>query len=214
MLNCVVMGSPLLDYDMFTVHFQQVTYSVGYTTAPTRYPGTHPPGTHPPVPTPSMEERQDRHIPHNMPDYESFIAQLKLSSSQVSLPAGTGDASITFDSSSSHHKLKEETKDWILQNVALVMSKIPQGGQYSPTSLKGKEKQDSSIYVGTGGNAYLHWKLTRFFQAEGEKEKADFHRQSAVSAINVSLGLLPRKVAMGRGISFYIGSAGVLKNNW
>lgn len=154
--------------------------------------------------------REERHIPHNMPDYESFISQLRLSSSQLSLPTSSGDASITFDSSSSYQKLKDETKDWILQNVALIVTKLPQGGQSSPTSLRGKSKQDSSIYVGTGGNAYLHWKLARFFQAEDEKEKADFHRQSAVAAVDVSLGLLPKKVAMGKGISFYIGSAGVL----
>ena len=59
-----------------------------------------------------------------------------------------------------------------------------------------------------GGNAYLHQRLSRFFEAEGDKEKQLQHREHVVTAINVALTQLPSRPRRGEGIDFYIGSAG------
>ena len=59
-----------------------------------------------------------------------------------------------------------------------------------------------------GGNAYLHWRLSRFFEAEGDEQKQLQHREHAVAAINVALTQLPSRPRRGEGIAFYIGSAG------
>ena len=62
-------------------------------------------------------------------------------------------------------------------------------------SVKEDDDEDYYIYTGTGSNAYLHWKLARFYEAEEQKEKADLHREYAVSdieaAIEVALKMLP-----------------------
>ena len=59
-----------------------------------------------------------------------------------------------------------------------------------------------------GGNAYLHWRLSRFFEQEGDEERKVLHLGHAVTAVNVALSLLPQKTRKGEGIAFYIGNAG------
>ena len=61
-----------------------------------------------------------------------------------------------------------------------------------------------------GGNAYLHWRLSRFYEKEGNTEKATFHRQKSSQAVNVALSLLPKPTADATPmrIAFYIGTAG------
>ena len=64
--------------------------------------------------------------------------------------------------------------------------------------------------VCVGGNAYLHWRLSRFFEAEEDEEKQLQHREHAVTAISVALTQLPSKAELrkGEGIAFFIGNAG------
>ena len=59
-----------------------------------------------------------------------------------------------------------------------------------------------------GGNAYLHWRLSRFYEKEENTEKATFHRQKSVQAVKVALSLLPKPTADALPIAFYIGTAG------
>ena len=73
--------------------------------------------------------------------------------------------------------------------------------------MRGHSKRDFSIYVGTGGNAYLHWKLSKFFGVEKDGEKEAFHRQKAVEAVTVALSLLP--TPSSEGIAFFLGGAGI-----
>lgn len=73
--------------------------------------------------------------------------------------------------------------------------------------MRGHSKRDFSIYVGTGGNAYLHWKLSEFFAVEKDGEKEAFHRQKAVEAVTVALSLLP--TPSSEGIAFFLGGAGI-----
>ena len=59
-----------------------------------------------------------------------------------------------------------------------------------------------------GGNAYLHWRLSRFYEKEENTEKATFHRQKSAQAVKVALSLLPKPTADGDTLAFYIGIAG------
>ncbi len=58
----------------------------------------------------------------------------------------------------------------------------------------------------SGGNAYLHWKLAKFFEADRDPERAEDHCQKAVQAVTVAISLLRKPSS--NGISFYIGNAG------
>ena len=68
----------------------------------------------------------------------------------------------------------------------------------------------TSATVCVGGNAYLHWRLSRFFEAEGNEEKQLQHREHAVTAVSVALTQLPSKAKLrkGEGIAFFVGNAG------
>ena len=156
---------------------------------------------------------RSRHIPNTMPDYDVFLSRLNSFQSQTSISSvdsSTPGNISTFETSPEYMRLQQETRAWILKHIELIMKACPPQSDVSPASVRECSKQDSSIYVGSGGNAYLHWKLTKFFGAEGEKDKAEFHRKCAVSAIEVALSLLTprRRIHAGDDIAFYIGSAG------
>lgn len=93
------------------------------------------------------------------------------------------------------------------EEIARVVAAYPPGSVTSPTSKAGHAKRDPSIYVGSGGNAYLHWKLSGFFEVEGEVDKSREHLGKAAEAVNVALSLLPPSPTSS-DIAFYIGSAG------
>lgn len=69
---------------------------------------------------------------------------------------------------------------------------------------------DNKMYLhlclSTGGNAYLHWKLAKFFEAEKDPEKVEAHWQKAEQAITVAISLLRKPSTTS--IAFYIGNAG------
>ena len=145
-----------------------------------------------------------------MPDYDAFKSLH--ASSQQSLTPDTEEApelpKSSFMTSSLYTRLRQETKDWLLRNIELIQRMVPADSQNVPTSRKGTTTTDNSIYTGCGGNAYLHWRLSCFFKAEENKEKASFHSKSAVKAIECALSMCPKKVKRGEEIAFYIGSAG------
>ena len=145
-----------------------------------------------------------------MPDYDAFLAQLGQQSSHLSLtPDDHPDSSKpTFLTSPTYLKLRQQTKAWLLRNIELIQKMVPAASQSMPTSLAGKTKNDNTIYTGCGGNAYLHWKLSGFFKAEDEKEKASFHSKCAITAIECALSMCPKKFPKGQEIAFYIGNAG------
>lgn len=144
-----------------------------------------------------------------MPDYDAFVSQLAHSSSRSIDSQNPDHASSPFTSSSSYQRLRRETRAWLLAQVDLIQKAFPPESESSPKSVRGQSTRDSSIYVGCGGNAYFHWRLSRFFQAEGEEEKVVYHRKCALTAVNVALSLLPKKGKQGREIAFYLGSAGI-----
>lgn len=152
-----------------------------------------------------------------MLDYPSFLARLNFTSSQASvssqgsqLSQATPESAIDFESSSEFLKQQKDIREWISKSVERITKAFPPDSLYCPKSTNESVK-DSSVYVGSGGNAYLHWKLTKFFEAEGETEKVELHRKHAVYSIEVALSLLPREIAAGQEIAFFIGSAGMWK---
>ncbi len=149
--------------------------------------------------------REERHIVNTMQDYDEFISHLNLDSS-IRCSHNLDHTSVaTFEASSELKKMQQNTRAWIHENVELIQKDCPPSSMHSPLSVEGKSDQAYSIYVGCGGKAYVHWKLAKFFEAEGDKERLDWHRRSAVVAIEVALSLVASKV---EEISFYLGSAG------
>lgn len=163
-----------------------------------------------------IRSSEERHIDNSMLEYQDFLVQLNSFSSQMSMVSDISvvsqgsqvspDNTANFESSPEFIKHQRDVRAWITKNVELITKAYPPTSQYAPTSVKGKAETDYSVYVGCGGNAYVHWKLTQFFEAEGEKEKVDFHRKNAISAIEVALSMLPSRE---RNVAFYIGSAGM-----
>ena len=136
-----------------------------------------------------------------MPDYAAFMSDLQKQGH------GAAQGQLTFLTSAHFSRLRQKTKAWILSNVELLLKHFPPSNGSSPISVPGKFREDSSIYVGCGGNAYVHWKLACFFEAEGEKEKAAFHLKGAATAVEVTLNMVSKKSGPEE-ISFYMGSAG------
>lgn len=94
------------------------------------------------------------------------------------------------------------------EEIAHVIAAWPSSSVTSPTSRAGHTKRDPSVYVGSGGNAYFHWKLSIFFEAEGDVDKSREHLRKAAEAVEVALSLLPPSPTGSDDIAFYIGSAG------
>ena len=157
--------------------------------------------------TPLTMQQEERHVTNTMQNYDVYLSQCQLNSS---IGSQSPDHTFTFKSSSDLKKLEQETRVWIFKNIETILKSFPPESQSCPTSVRGKSQQDYSIYVGCGGNAYLHWKLAKFFEAEGDIDKAEFHKKSAVVAVEVALSLLPSYIHNGEEIAFYIGSAGKL----
>ena len=166
--------------------------------------------------------KEKRHIENFMLDYSGFLARLNALSSNVSVSSEVSmlsqasqgsqvptDHTANFESSPEYVKQQRDVKTWITKNIELLMKMYPPMSTYAPTSRPGRTRQEDSIYAGCGGNAYLHWKLTRFFEAEGEMDKAEIHKKNAILAVEVALSMLPPRLNRGDGISFYMGSAGM-----
>ena len=153
---------------------------------------------------------RQRHIEHHMPDYSAFLAHQR--SPDIESPPGSQESSADnerpFESSPEFSKHQKYIRDWISKSVDCIIKDFPPMSRLCPASVKEEDDEDHSIYTGTGSNAYLHWKLARFYEAEEQKEKADLHREYAVSAIEVALKMLPSKYPKGEEIAFYTGSAG------
>ena len=148
---------------------------------------------------------EQRYIKNPMPDYAAFVAKQR---------AQQAPGDVKYISSADYAKRCREIRGWLHENVGCIQKAYPPGSTLAPASVRERSERDFSIYVGAGGNAYLHWKLSRFFEAEAaavegssaDEEKAKDHCQKAVEAIKVSLSLLPSPSSTG--ISFYIGNAG------
>jgi len=156
-----------------------------------------------------------------MPDYHAFLSKLNASSSSASVSSRISHVSqvsqvspentLNFETSPELFKHQKAIRVWLDKSIDAILKGFPPDSECSPRSSD-KTTKDCSLYVGSGGNAYLHWKLAKYFKAEGDEEKATLHQKHAVSAIKVALSLSPTEIINGREISFYIGNAG--KAEW
>ena len=147
--------------------------------------------TLPPTPTPPPS------LPPSHPPSFSYFSQGK----------GLKGQDYSFVTSTEHRKLCCDIRTWLHENIAHILKAYPPSSVLSPTSVRGHSKRDFSIYVGNGGNAYLHWKLSKFFAVEKNREKEEFHQQKAVEAVTVALSLLP--TPSSEDIAFFLGGAGM-----
>lgn len=115
---------------------------------------------------------------------------------------------LSFTTSTECKKLCQDVRAWLRENIGHILKAWPPGSALAPTSVRGLGEQDFSLYVGIGGNAYLHWKLSSFFAVEEDRENVEFHRRKAVEAMTVALSLLPK--LSSDSIAFFIGGAGML----
>ena len=153
-----------------------------------------------------------------MPDYQAFLSKLNASSSSASVASRVSHVSqvsqatptLNFESSPELFKHQKAIREWLNKNIETVLKGFPPDSEFSPRSSD-KTTKDCTLYVGSGGNAYLHWKLAKYFEAEEEKERAALHQKHALSAIEVALSLSPTEVINGREIAFYIGNAGMVE---
>jgi hypothetical protein len=135
-----------------------------------------------------------------MPDYSKFMSSIQPQQDSAA-------ENPTFLQSTTFSILRQETKAWILSNIALILKEFPPDSHSAPISVPGRFQDDNSIYVGCGGNAYVHWRLSRFFEAEGDKQRSAEHLKHAVTAVSATLSRVPRKPDPNE-IAFYTGSAG------
>ena len=142
-----------------------------------------------------------------MPDYLAFLAQLKSADSPETQESASNDEK-HFETSPDLCRLQKYARDWISRNVGAVVKSFPPTSSRCPASVKHEDCKDYSLYIGVGGNAYLHWKLAKFYELEKRKEKVDLHRKYAVCAVELALRMLPSKYSQGEEIAFYMGSAG------
>lgn len=141
-----------------------------------------------------------RELKNPMPDYASFVGKLKSSSGADS------SEDVNYLASADYARLCREIRGFLQENIPRILQVYPPGSALAPASVKEHSDRDFSVYVGAGGNAYLHWKLSMFFAAEQNDDRSGFHLQKAGEAIQVALSLLPRPSS--DGIAFYIGNAG------
>ena len=137
-----------------------------------------------------------RYVRNPHPDYASFLATQR---------SKDGDGkTLEYTSTAAYKQQVERMREWLTANLETIEKRWPPDCPIVPSSDPGRRDRDDSIYVGAAGNAYLHWKLSRWWEAEGRGDKADEHVLKALQAIETALSLIKDP----SGIAFYIGAAG------
>ena len=104
-------------------------------------------------------------------------------------------------------KILEKARGWLKENIAEIQKVYPPDTMIVPSSNARKKEKNPHLYTGAGGNAYLHWKLSRFYKIEGDADRSSIHMMRALEAVNTALMLLDKK-SQESGIAFYIGATG------
>ena len=145
--------------------------------------------------------QQARFVSNPHPDYGIFVAEQR-SSEDGDPPA--------YTSTPLYKEHVDKIRTWVISNCQAIERRWPPESLASPSSDPSQHDHNFSIYTGAGGNAYLHWKLSRWWEAEGDGEKSDEHLLKALQAIETSLSLC--KEEDRSEISFYIGAAGKIEH--
>ena len=129
----------------------------------------------------AITRRQSRFVPNPLPDYGVFVAEQRTSE--------YGDP-LAYTSTPNYREHVDKIRTWVISNCQAIERRWPPESLASPLSVPSKHEHDfTSIYTGAGGNAYLHWKLSRWWEVEGDGEKSDEHLLKALQAIETSLSL-------------------------
>ena len=111
-------------------------------------------------------------------------------------------------SSADFKKAQHRVRAWLRENISVIQRMYPSDSSVAPCSDPRRSERDASIYTGAGGNAYLHWKLCRFYENEGDVDRSSEHLVKALEAVNVALLLSQRRHGTEAGVAFYCGSTG------
>ena len=101
-----------------------------------------------------------------------------------------------------------KARQWLKENVIKIRKEYPPDTTIAPSTNPKVKSKDPFVYVGAGGNAYLHWKLSRFYKLESDEDKSYEHLMHALEAVHTALMLLPKNVTEG-GCAFYMGATGM-----
>ena len=145
-----------------------------------------------------MAAISQRYIPNPLEDYDCYLSKLRRS--------GQGDAKYlgSTDFKQSQHRVRA----WLRENISVIQQAYPSDSSVAPCSDPRRTERDASIYTGAGGNAYLHWKLCRYYENEGDVDRSSEHLVKALEAVNVALLLSQRRRGTEAGVAFYCGSTG------
>lgn len=145
-----------------------------------------------------MAAKLQRYIPNPLEDYESYILKLRKG----------GHGNTQYVASADFKKTQHRVRAWLRENIPAIQQAYPPDSSVAPCSDPRRSERDASIYTGAGGNAYLHWKLCRFYESEGDVDRSSEHLVKALEAVNVALLLAKRKSGTESGVAFYCGSTG------
>ncbi len=143
-------------------------------------------------------EDQVRHITNPFPDWTAFMQK-----------SSNGRDSTKYSNTVECHRIQQKARIWLKNHIKKMHESYPPQSDIAPSTRKitsKKPKQiDCSIYTGAGGNAYMHWKLSRFYSLEDDADRSLEHVLKGLQAIDTAL-FIPCE----GGVTFYMGLTGQL----
>ena len=145
-----------------------------------------------------MEDDNLRYIENPSPDWTTFRIHLQQS--------GNGNET-KYSNTIECNQTLQKSRLWLKDAIKEMHTSYPPQTDTAPTTNPKKKKQkDGSIYTGAGGNAYMHWKLSRFYTLEGDADRSFDHLLKGLEAINTAL-MISREPGQS-GWAFYVGTTG------
>lgn len=141
----------------------------------------------------------ERYIVNPSPDWTAFKVHLyKTESSSDGRYIGTAECG----------EVLQKSRSWLKSHVREIGKHYPFQSDIAPSSNARKSTRDGTIYTGAGGNAFMYWRLSRFYKLEGDKDQSFDCLMKALEAMNTAL-----MVPNNSGVAFYCGMAGMYDNN-
>ena len=140
-----------------------------------------------------------RHVPNPSPDWTTY---------KVHLQNSGGSDGVKYAETVECKQVLQRARMWLKEKITEMHKMYPPQTTVAPSSNPKKKDQDSTIYTGAGGNAYMHWKLSCFYSLDGDEDRSFEHLMKALEAVNtaVMLGTRPGD----SGVAFYVGATGML----
>lgn len=137
---------------------------------------------------------KDRHVNNPAPDWNRYRLEHK---------------GVSYSDTSDCKRILVKARTWLKENIIKIQKDYPPDTILAPSTNPKTKSKDSSIYIGAGGNAYLHWKLSQFYSLDGDEDKSSEHMMRGLEAVHTALMLIPKNFAEG-GCAFYMGASGML----